>query len=174
MELVALKVEIGLKSVVEKGRSKRRHAYPPFNELPAELRDGMDWSHFVDQYGGWHYDTCGHNEEDAESPRGVWFGMLLVPESFANAAVEKWPDQCSILNQVQATAFYENRVTRDQPEIEEDLEALQIIAAKRAAGLAEDDDDRAALDVNNPRRGRRKSKTKKFADMLAHRGLKLK
>lgn len=173
--LICLKVSMGLKREKDKrGIERMVSAYPPFNELPSELRDGMDWSHFVDQYGGWHYDCCGHNEQDDESPRGVWFGMLLVPESFANAAVEKWPEQCSILNANQAERFYEDRVTKDMPEIEEDVEALQIIAAKRAAGLPEDESDQAALDPDNPRRGRRRSKTKKFADMLNHRGLKLK
>lgn len=171
MDLVPLKVTIGLKTE----KKKRFHAYPPFNELPEALRDGMDWSYFVDQHGGWHYDkVSGHNEEDAESPRGVWHGMLLVPEGFANEAISRWPEQCSILNEAQAERFYEDRVTVNQPEIQEDAEALQIIAAKHGAGIAETEDDKAALDPDNPRRGRTRNKTKKFADMLTHRGLKLK
>ena len=168
--LVPLKVKIGLKA----DRRRRTHAYPPFNEIPEELRDGMDWCHFVDQYGGWHYDTIGHDEEDSESPRGVWFGMLLVPEAFANEAVTRWPEQCSILGEAQATQFYEGRVTINEPEIIEDLEALQIIAAKRQAGIPEDESDIAALSLDNPRRGRTRNRRKKFADMLAMKGLRLK
>lgn len=168
--LVAIRVKIGLKS----DGKKRFHSYPPFNEIPKDLRDGMDWSHFVDLHGGWHYDCCGHDEEDTESPRGVQFGMLLVPEDFANEAVNRWPEQCSILNQQQAAKFYEDRVTVNQPDVTEDLDVLQVIAAKRQAGLQEDDSDREALDPNNPKRGRRKNETKKFADMLKKRGLKLK
>lgn len=175
MELVCLKVKIGAKQETGKrGESRRVAAYPSFNELPDGIRDGMDWSHFVDQYGGWHYDCCGHDEEDEESPRGMQWGMILVPEDFANAAVERWPDQCSILDGRQAEAFYESRVTRDEPDVIEDLDVLQVIAAKRQAGLAEDDSDRAALDPDNPKRGRRKNDRKKFADMLKKRGLKLK
>lgn len=171
MDLVPLKVTIGLKTE----KKKRVHAYPPFNQIPEAMRDGMDWSHFVDQYGGWHYDKmCGHNEEDADSPRGVWHGMLLVPEDFANEAVNRWPSQCKILSESQAERFYEDRCTVHQPEIQEDAETLQIIAAKRQAGIAESADDKAAMDPDNPRRGRTKNKTKKFADMLAHRGLRLK
>ena len=170
MDLVPIKVAIGLKS--EKG--KRLHAFPPFNELPVELRDNMDWSHFVDQYGGWHYDFCGHDEEDDECPRGMWQGMLLVPESFANESVARWPEQCSILNAEQAERYYEERVTVKEPEIVEDLEALQIIAAKRGAGLPETQEDRDALDPDKPNRGRTRNKRKKFADMLAAKGLKLK
>jgi hypothetical protein len=170
MDLVPLKVTVGLKTE----KRKRFHAYPPFNEIPETLRDGMDWSYFVDQHGGWHYDHIGHDEEDAESPRGTWFGMLLVPADFATEAVSRWPEQCSILNEAQAKQFYEYRVTIEQPEIIEDLEALQIIAAKRGAGLPETEEDRAALDPDNPKRGRTRNKRKKFADMLALRGLKLK
>lgn len=168
--LVPLKVKIALKT--EKGR--RVHAYPPFNEIPAELRDNTDWCYFVDLYGGWHYDCCGHDEDDEESPRGVWFGMLIVPEAFAIAAVEQWPEQCSILNEQQAEQFYEGRVTVNEPDVIEDLEVLQVIAAKRQAGIAEDESDRAALDPDNPKRGRRKNDRKRFADMLKKRGLKLK
>ena len=173
--LVPLKVKIGLKTEKDRrGNDRRVHAFPPFNELPAEMRDNMDWSYFVDQHGGWHYDHIGHNEVASDSPRGVWFGMLLVPEAFAIECTVRWPEQCEILNENQAAKFYEDRVTVNQPEIEEDAEALQIIAAKRGAGISEDADDRAALDVDNPRRGRRRNKTKRFADMLAHRGLQLK
>jgi hypothetical protein len=104
----------------------------------------------------------------------MWQGMLLVPDDFANAAVAKWPDQCSILDSTQAERYYEERVTVNEPEIVEDLEALQIIAAKRGAGIPESDEDRAALDPDNPKRGRTRNKRKKFADMLATKGLKLK
>lgn len=170
MELVPLKVTIGLKTE----KKKRLHAYPPFNEIPEAMRDGMDWSHFVDQHGGWHYDkVAGHDTEDAESPRGTWHGLLLVPEDFATEAVNRWPEQCSILNEAQSERFYEDRVTVNQPDIQEDAEVLQIIAAKRQAGIEESDDDRKALDPDNPRRGRTKNKTKKWADMLTHKGLRI-
>lgn len=170
MDLVPLKVTIGLKTE----KNKRFHAFPAFNEIPAETRDNMDWSHFVDQYGGWHYDkVSGHDHEDTPngSPRGVWIGLLLVPEDFAADAVTRFPAQCQIVNEEAAETFYEGRVTIEQPEIEEDLEVLQAIAAKRGAGIEESADDLAALDPDNPRRGRRRNKTKRWADMLAHRGL---
>lgn len=173
MDLIPLKVTIGLKHE----KRKRLHAYPDFNQIPENLRDGMDWSHFVDQYGGWQYDkVSGHDHEDTPngSPRGVWIGMLLVPEDFANEAVSRFPDQCLILDETQASQFYEGRVTVNQPDVFEDTEVLQAIAAKRSAGIEEDDDDRAALGPDNPRRGRRRNKRKRFADMLQNRGLKIK
>jgi hypothetical protein len=175
MDLAPLKITIGLKmSKDRRGKERRVHAYPPFNEIPEAMRDRMDWSHFVDQHGGWMYDKVrGHNEEDAESPRGVWHGLLLVPEDFANEAAKRWPQQCEIINEVQAERFYHARVTVLQPEINEDPEVLQIIAAKRQAGIPESEDDKAAMDPDNPRRGRTKNKLKNWSDMLAHKGLKI-
>jgi hypothetical protein len=170
MELVPLRVTIGLKTE----KKKRLHAFPPFNEIPETIRDGMDWSHYVDQFGGWHYDNVsGHDNDDATngSPRGVWIGLLLVPEDFATEAVMRFPAQCQIVNETQAERFYEDRVTVDQPEVLEDVEVLQAIAAKRQAGIPESDDDRAALDADSPRRGRKRNKTKKWDDMLTNKGL---
>ena len=56
MELVPIKVKILL-------NEKRQHKFPDFNALPADVRQGMDWAHFIDAYGtGWHYDkVCGHH-----------------------------------------------------------------------------------------------------------------
>ena len=51
MELVPLKVKIGLK--LDGG--KKVHGYPDFNQIDSVIRDNMDWSYFVDKYGGWHY-----------------------------------------------------------------------------------------------------------------------
>lgn len=157
MHLVPLKVRIGLK------QQKRRqiHAYPDFNSLDAELRDGLDWCHFVDQYGGWHYDQiAGHADHDDESPRGTWFGMLLVPEAFALAAVAKFPDQVEILDETEAERFYEQRAHVNEPAVHEDVQVLQAIAAKRALGVKEDEHDRRALDVNHSSSGRRVNKKK--------------
>ena len=167
--LVPLKVKIGLR--VEKGG--RRHDYPRFNDLAEDVRGGMDWSIFVDNFGGgWKYDAVsGHDTEDAESPRGFQFGMLLVPETFAVAAVEAFPDQCAVLDETEAKTFYEDRHTVNQPEVNEDTRVLQAIAAKRAAGIPEDEDDRNAMDPDKPTRGRTRNKTKSWDGYKQHRGI---
>lgn len=173
MELVPIKVRIGLKSV----KSKMLHAHPDFNTLPEELRDGLDWSHYVDKFGGWKYDNvAGHSDHDPDndSPNGMWLGMLLVPEAFAQAAVEKFPEQCFFLTETECERFYEDRHTFDQPEINDDTETLQAVAAKRAAGIPEDDQDRNAMDPDNPMRGRRRNKTKTFAGYKQQRGISVK
>jgi hypothetical protein len=170
MSLVPIKVRIGLKS--EKNKSS--HAYPDFNSLPSGLRGNTDWSHFVDQHGGWHYDkVAGHSDADQESPRGTWLGMLLVPEEFANAAAEKFPDTVSIIAESEAERFYEQRVTVNQPGILDDASVLQAVAAKRAAGLPEDDDDKHALDPDHPATGRRRNKLKTWKGYCQQRGVEI-
>lgn len=157
MELVPLRVRIGL-------RQGGGHLYPPFNKIPSSLRGGVDWCHFVDRFGGWHYDKIsGHEHDDAISPAGQWLGLLLVPENFAEAAAGRF-DTCDILTDSEAEEFYESRVTANDPEVINDLEVLQAVAAKRAAGLPEDDDDREALDPASDRPGRRRNPRKRWAD----------
>lgn len=173
MELVPIKVRIGLKTKNE----RLLHDHPDFNTLPKELRDGLDWSHYVDKFGGWKYDNiAGHSDDDPDndSPTGMWLGMLLVPEDFAQAAVNAFPGQCSFLTEVECERFYEDRHTADQPEIFDDTEILQAIAAKRAVGIPEDDQDRNAMDPDHPLSGRRRNKTKTFAGYKLQRGITIK
>ena len=78
-KLVPLHVLIGL-------TGNRHHKFPKFNKLADAVRDGMDWSHYVDKFGGWHYDKqCGHADHDPVNgtPFGQWCGMLLIPVDFA-------------------------------------------------------------------------------------------
>lgn len=170
IELVPLKVRIGLKF----SDGRRTHDFPNFNMIPSRLRDGMDWSHYIDQFGGWHYDKqAGHQDDDPDndSPRGTWIGMLLVPEDFALEAVKMFPDRIEILDEGKCAEFYNNRAHAHEPEIHEDVEVLQAIATRKqlenARGAAPDIQqeklDEDALDPDKPQRGRRRNK-KKFFD----------
>jgi hypothetical protein len=165
-----LKVKIGLKP-------GRGHLYPDFNSaVPLADRNGVDWTMFIDQFGGWHYDqVAGHADHDPsnDSPRGTWIGMFCVPPSFADAAVAAFPDQCSFLNETQAKAFYQDRAHKRDPIVIEKAEILQKIANKRALGLPEDDDDREALDPSNPTRGRITNTQKTWAQYKARRGIRV-
>lgn len=166
--LVPLRVLIGLKG-------KAEHDFPNFNELPKELRGGGDWSHYVDRFGGWHYDKqCGHADHDLVNgtPAGQWCGMLLVPVAFAEAAVEKWPEFCQILNEADAEEFYNDRAHAHEPDVFDDAEVLQAIAAKRAIGI-DDAEDAKALDPDHPSRGRRRNKAKTWQGYKLNRGIEL-
>lgn len=171
MHLVPLKVTIGLKTD-ERGR--RVHAYPPFNDLPLSLRDDMDWSYFVDKFGGWHYDKCcGHAEEDLEigSRRGFWLGMICVPKAFADEACRQFAGTCQVLSDEEAAEFYEHRCHIHEPAVKEDVNVLQAIAAKKAVGIELSEDDANAMDENHPMPGRRKNKLKTWQGFKESRGI---
>lgn len=181
IDVVALQVRIGLVSTVR----GLKHLYPDFNRIDRSLRESMDWSAFIDLYGGWSYDkVSGHKDDDTAngSPRGIWLGMLLVPEDFANAAVDLFPEQCNILSDAQAKKFYEDRVTVDQPDDFEDTEALQAMAARlvieEKLGItpsAKESNRRVdALNPDKRQRGIRKNETKTWEGYKSKKGLKTK
>ncbi len=168
MELVALKVKIGL-------TSKNFHAFPSFNSLSASVRGNVDWSIFIDRFGGWHYDqVCGHAEADVTSPRGNWNGLLFVPEDFALASVAAFPDTCSIVPEIEAEDFYNNRGHVRDAAIKEDVNVLQSIQAKVALGVEQDQGDTDALNPDHPAAGRRRNKKKTFAGFKAAQGFSVK
>lgn len=171
MELVPLKVKIGLKS--EGG--KRLHAFPDFNQIDASLRDNMDWSYYIDKFGGWHYDQISeHADDDVDSPKDNWDGMFCVPSDFAQAAVAMFPAQCSICIETEAEDFYDNRGHVRESEIKEDVSILQSIKAKRDLGIAEDQADIDALNPDHPAPGRRRNKRKTWIGFKAAEGVTIK
>lgn len=166
--LIPIKVRIGTS---ESGGAK----YPPFNNLLSVQSTGLDWSKYIDVHGsGWLYDEIGHKEEDADSPRGQQWGMLLVPEDFATEAVAAFPDDVEVVDEVEAEDFYNNRVAARQPEELLDNEVLQGIKLKQDLGLQLTQDQQDALDPEKPARGIRKNERKTFAGFTAERGLTLK
>ena len=179
-DLVPLQVRIGLKK-------NSQHAFPPFNDLSLSLRQDMDWAYFVDLFGGCHYDqVAGHADEDAAngSPSGLWLGMILVPFEFATEAVSHWPDTCKILSEAATKKFYDERCHVRDPEIRDDLDTINAIAARRRlqgkpdripeANLDADDvSDRNALDPDHPQAGRRRNKRKTWVGYKAANGIVL-
>ncbi len=153
-ELAAIKVSIGLKTTP--GTASGQHKYPDFGTIEVVRRSGLNWSRYVDVYGtGWHYcRKSGHADNDPEigSPVGHQHGMLLVPKEFADEAasvftgVEKMTD-------AEAKSFYEARCMIGAVETIESAEVLQTIAAKRQLGIEETEQDRRALDPDDPTPG---------------------
>lgn len=168
MELIPLKVKIGL-------RGNGNHKFPEFNLLPPAVRDNIDWSIFIDRFGGWHYDQIsGHDNEDVDSPQGNWNGMILVPNSFAQAAITQFPESCSILSETDAEKFYNERGHVRDPEIKEDTTILQAIVAKATLGIAQDQSDTNALDPDHPASGRRRNKKKTWSGFKTNQGITVK
>lgn len=167
MAHVAIRVRIGL-------RPNGHAEYPNFNRLDLAIRGNTDWSKFVDQHGGWHYDqVAGHADNDLpeSSPIGMQWGMLVVPERFADAAVAMFPSDVAVLNDVDAGTFYDDRAHVKDPAIREDLQVLQAISAKRGLGIPPNTDDSNALDPTHPAAGRRNNKLKTWVDFKTHRGI---
>lgn len=171
MELVPLKVKIGLKN--EGG--KKIHGFPSFNDIDPALRDNLDWSYYVDKFGGWHYDqVAGHADDDPDSPVGNWNGMFLVPNDFAQAAIALFPNQCSILSEVEAETFYDARAHVRDPAIRENVGVLQAIKAKRDLGIPEEQADLDALNPDHPAPGRQRNKRKTWAGFKIAEGVTIK
>lgn len=165
MQVLPLKVKIGLKS-------GNQHAFPDFNKIEGRFRDNMDWSHYIDKFGGWNYDqTSGHADHSTHSPRDEWLSMFLVPLNFANEAVRLFPSQCSILTETEAEDFYNNFAHVRDPEIHEDVSVLQALAAKKQLGMELDQGDLNALDENYPQPGRRVNKRKTWVGFKQAEGI---
>lgn len=138
--LAAIKVKITL---TDSGNAK----YPAFNTLPTVQATGIDWAQYLDKEGtGWHYDCCGHKEEDAESPYGEQYGLLLVPVAFADEAVAAFPAEVTRLTEVQAKDFFDRRHARDIPEEEIDGDVLENIKRKQDLNIPLNKQEKRALD----------------------------
>jgi len=158
MELTAIKVKIS--------SNLGKCVYPAFNQLDVVKQSGMDWSQYVDVLGsGWLYDNkCGHAEVDTESPRGIWWGMLLIPEAFAVEAVAAFPNEVTRLTKTKCKAFYDTRHAVKLPTEEIDSTILQGIKLKQDLGLTLTAEQQKALDPNDDTPGIRKNRKKKWVD----------
>ena len=159
MDLVPIKVKIGLKP---NGHAK----YPNFNQLPAVISAGMDWSNYVDSLGlGWHYDqTSGHKEATPDSPYGMQWGVLIVPKPFADQAVAMFPAECAKLTEAELEDFYDNKAHINEPDEIFDEKVLNGIQAKRSLGLELTPQQLKAIDPDDDTPGIRKNKRRKWQD----------
>lgn len=171
MDLKAIKVVIGTK--VEQGR--RTAAYPNFNNLRVVQESGMDWAYYVDANGGgWHYDKCcDHSVERVGSPVGVQHGMLLVPAEFCQQAVQMFPGTVQEIPEPEAEDFYNNHAHAHEPEETISERIVNGIATKTNAGVMMSENDRKALDPDDPTPGITKNRNRFWADYKADRGVNL-
>lgn len=174
--LVALKVKIGLKGKDWPEVSERGHAlYPNFNQLQSVINSGMDWSNYVDIHGeAWHYDKkCGHKQEEESSPRGMQWGMLIVPKEFADEAVEKFPEVCSIVDEAELEDFWDHRAHAHEPDERIDDVVLKGIEAKKALGKPLTLGQKKALDPEDDTPGIRKNYRRYWKDYKSKQGINI-
>lgn len=173
MDMAALKVVIGL-------RDDGTHDHPDFNTLAVVQASGIDWSYWVDRHGdGWKYDhSCGHKEQDAESPLGLWLGMLIVPEEFADQAAAAFPGICERMTEAECQAFYDTRHAVRMTSLKRDEEVLTALDEERsrlvglsASTAAIDGEIAKARDPDDPSAGVRRNRDKTWAGRKARMGV---
>lgn len=174
MELVALKIEI-----TQNGSD---YVYPEFNRITPSNRGNIDWTKYIDQFGGWLYDQrCGFLETDEESPEeGVRIGAFCVPEGFAREAETLFSDRVSVIDEATFEKFHDERVMIQLPVEKIDPETINGLRAKygQAVGPLDSsvmtDEEKEMLDPEHPRPGIVRNKKRKFSDVKKARNLILK
>ena len=123
-QMMALKVKIGL-------TASGAADYPAFGLLECVKAAGVDWSNYVDREGyGWAYDRCGHNEHREDSPAGMQWGLLIVPEEFALEAEKTFPETCDALTEAETEEFWEQKCNSHLPDDTRDATALTAMTAE--------------------------------------------
>lgn len=160
-----------------------KYKYPPFDEIPAEMRNNMEWTKYFDFWGGWHYDRLsGFGEADDYNPdHNCLFGVVLVGEDFAKEATKRWPELCEVLDEDEMDAFYNDRAHSKEPAVMYNADILNGIRAKYGiVGKIEpediakmDEEDKCACDPDHPSPGMCKNVKKSFKDFKSNRRLKL-
>ncbi len=158
-DLIAIKVKIGIDN---EGRAK----YPEFNQIDILIRQGLDWSKYIDVYGlGWQYDkTSGHKEDSTESPFGQQWGVLIVPEDFAQDAISRFPNEVTQIDETELENFYDNKAHVHEPDEKIDSKILEGIKLKQDLGQGLTADQTKALDPTDPTPGITKNNKKKWSD----------
>lgn len=174
MELVALRIEI-----TQNGND---YVYPDFNRVDSANRGNIDWTKYIDQFGGWLYDQCcGFLETDEESPEeGVKIGVFCVPEGFARDAITLFSDHVSVIDEAAFEKFHDERVMIHVPAEKIDPEIVNGLRAKygQASGPLDTSvmtqEEEQMLDPESPRPGIVRNKKRKFVDVKKARNLTLK
>ncbi len=174
--LVAIKMKVGLQE--KSGYAK----YPNFNLISSSIRKGLDWSKYVDTHGAsMHYDkTSGHKEETADSPYGQQWVCTCVPADFANEAVRLFPNEVSILPEIEFATFYDDKAHANDSDEITDANTLNGLYAQRQLMIARSKNIDAldakidkALNPADSERGVNKNVAKKWADIKAKMGVNL-
>jgi len=164
-ELAFMKVKIGTK--------KNGHAnYPNFNALQCVIDSGMDWAYYIDVKGlGWCYDSCGHKESEVDSPIGIQWGCLCVPQEFVDQAAATFSDECEELIESEYEEFHQDKAYVKQPSQILNNDILNGIKLKQDLGLPLTQQQTDALDPDNDEPGITENKDKVWKNVKAKKGV---
>ena len=178
MDLVPIKVKI-CRTLTG---GKMKNDYPNFNDIEGSFRGDMDWSYYVDQFGGWCYDrVCGFGEADEENANDphnntdtqCQYGCLLVSKEFAKEAIKKFPDRITELTEEEYEKFYDNRSQIKTPEEIINKNIVGGITAKKGAGVELNQGDIDALDPEKDNPGITKNYKKRWATLKQRRKINI-
>jgi len=171
MELIPIKVKIGL-------RHNGHADHPDWTKLPM-----IDSDSEVRQYcpSGWIYDkSCGHQEERADSPRGMQWGCLLCTEEFANQAIVAYPDLITKLTEAEFADFYDNKARAHLSDRNYDIDVLQGLKLELDLKKELGQDTTSlkvkiakAIDENDSELGIAKNKDRYWADYKVEKGFEI-
>ncbi len=159
---------VPIKVKIEKGVGARGvfAKYPDFNLLSSSVREGLDWSVFLDARGiGWHYDSIANigKGEDFE------YGVTCVPKAFAQEAVTTFPLLVEVLTEAVFETFYNDRSHVSDSAIHRDTAELQSLAALETLGGLDPTDKAKALNPDDPTPGLSHNRNKTWADVKSDR-----
>lgn len=175
---VPIKVIIGL-------RPNGHADHPDWTQLPLAVggKDQIEKEALVrdQQIVKWVYDkTSGHAEETPDSPVGQQLGMMIVTEEYANQAVATFPGLVTIMSEVEAEDFWDNKGFAHVPEESIDTVRLQGLKAQRDLMVdlqkdvlelgALDAKIAKALDPDDSEPGVNRMKDKRWTDAKVYRG----
>lgn len=179
-DVTPIRVSIGLKPW-DPVTGRKDHDFPDWQQLPS-ITNGEEER--AAQIHKWVYDqVSGHDDDDVDSPRGNWFGMMLVTPQFAGEAITAFPGRVVALDEAQAQVFWEQRANVRTEEV--DINESRLIALKAVWDLINDpafgvgqavvDQVKTviqrSLNPNLPALGIRREKRKTWTDLKNELGL---
>lgn len=134
MDGVPIKVKIGL-------RPNGHADHPDWTILPLvaggatkEDRENLVRAHQIER---WKYDnTSGHEDDTADSPKGMQWGMMIVTKEFAEQAMAQWPTLVFEMTEAEAEDFWNNRAMAGVPRFKYDTDQLIGMKAERDLRIA--------------------------------------
>jgi hypothetical protein len=100
--------------------------------------------------------------------------MMVVPETFADAAVTLFPNEIDYVNEPEAEDFYNNKAHVKDPSEKVDNDALQAIVLREQLGEDLSVKKAKALDPLDPEPGVKKNKNKLWVDFKGSKNIKIK
>lgn len=171
-ELVPIRIKIGL-------RSNGHADHPDWTKLPMISSDSE-----VREYApsGWIYDkSCGHQDEEVDSPRGMQWGCFLCTREFATEAINVYPELITQLTEIEFEEFYNNKAMAHLSENNYDIDVLQGLKLELdlknelSQGVTDLKTKIAkALDEDDSERGIEKNRERYWADYKVKKGFTIK